>query len=170
MIRLAEAEGSLVISEVYWHDPYLSNADTPRYDVVNLEPEYDSLSEESPISTESSILAPVEDILAHFHTLKAKIVSSLEIRDYLYRFPEIAELSRKVADDVYKYFDFRTQLSLEIEDDEVPNSEYLVMYVRVPEYDNSVMDRIRKIRDSYYYLLDNTTGWFLLTTDFSPPR
>ena len=167
-IKLAKDEDSLVISR--WHDPYTSNPDTPRYEVVNLEPEYYSSTEEASLSTGGSISVPVEDFLSHFCALKAKIVQPLKVRDYLYSYPDIAELSLKVSDSIYQYFDFRAQLSLEIEDDEVPNSEYLVMYVRVPEYDNSVMDRIRKIRDGYYALLDNTTGWFLLTTDFNPPR
>ena len=82
VIRLMEAEGSSVISEVYWHDPYLSNSDTPRYEVVDLEPEYDSSLEEASSSTGGSILVPVEDILRHFRALKAKIVSPLKVRDY----------------------------------------------------------------------------------------
>lgn len=170
VIRLIEDEGSSLISEVYLPDLYLSNSDTPRYEVVNLEQEYDSPSEEAPLSTEGSISVTVEDVLRHFRALKAKIVSPLKVRDYLYRYPEIAELSRKVSNAVYQYFDFRAQLFMEIEDDEVPDSEYLVIYIRVPEYDNSVMDRIRKIRESYYDSLNNTTGWFLLTTDFAHPR
>jgi len=170
VIRLMDDEGSAVTSEVYWRDPYSSNSDTPRYEVVNLEPECDPHSEEAFSSTGGSISVPVEDILRHFRALKAKIEFPLKVRDYLYRYPEIAELSRKVSDVVYQYFDFRAQLSLEIEDDEVPDSEYLVIYIRVPEYDNSVMDRIRKIRESYYDSLNNMNGWFLLTTDFAHPR
>lgn len=169
-IMLLEDEGSLIIHEIYLHDPYSSNSDTLRYEVVNLEQEYDPLSDEALLSTGGSILVPVEDILRHFDALKAKIASPRKVRDYLYRYPEIAELSRKVSDAVYQYFDFRVQLSIEIEDDDVPDSEYLVMYIRVPEYESSVMDRIRKIRESYYNSLNTTAGWFLLTTDFAHPR
>jgi len=75
-----------------------------------------------------------------------------------------------VSDEVYQYFDFRAQLSLEVQDEGVPDSEYLTIYVRVPEYDDSVMDRIREIRECYYDSLSEMTGWFILTTDFSPPR
>lgn len=166
-IMLTEVEGSLVYSEVY--SPYLSNTDTPIYEVVYLT-ENDASSGEAFSSTGASISDQIEGILRYFRSLGANIVSPNEVRDYLDRYPEIIEISRNVFDAVYQYFDFKAQLSLEIEDDEVPNSEYLVMYIRLPEYDNSVMDRIREIRDSYYALLDNTTGWFLLTTDFGSPR
>ena len=93
-----------------------------------------------------------------------------KVRNFLYSHPDIAGLANIVSEKVYDNFDIGVQLSLEIEDDDVPNSEYLVLNVRVPEYDNSVMDRIRKIRERYYDSLDDMSGWFLLTTDYCSPR
>ncbi len=112
----------------------------------------------------------VEEILNYFRNLRAVIKNPSEVRRYLYRYPEIAELSCFVSEQVYRYFDSNAQLCLDITDDDVPDSEYLAIYLRVPKYDDSVMDRIREIRESYYDSLNNTTGWFLLTTDFSHPR
>jgi hypothetical protein len=124
--------------------------------------------EQNTTSSAESIFA--EEILNHFYMRGDKIISPLRVSEYLRNYPEIAELSKRVSDEVHQYFDFRAQLSLGVQDDGVPDSDYLTIYIRVPEYDNSVMDRIRMIRESYYDLLNNMTGWFLLTTDFSPPR
>jgi len=122
-------------------------------------------------STESSDSANTEEILSHFKTLNAKIEVPSKVRSYLYRYPEIAELARTVSDLVYQYFDYKTQLSVEVRDDESDQeSNYLVFYIRVPEYDDSVMDRIRQIRERYYDSLDGVAGWFLLTIDFTAPR
>lgn len=124
--------------------------------------------EQIPTSSAESI--SIEEILNYFHAKKTKIISPSRVRDYLRNYPEIAELSRRVSDIVYQYFDFRAQLCLEVRDYDDPESEYLALYIKVPEYDDSVMDRIREIRESYYDVLDDATGWFLLTTDFAPAR
>ncbi len=121
-------------------------------------------------STSSSELAPVEDILNYFRRSRTKIVMPSKIRDYLLRYPEIAELSRDVSELVHERFDSSAQLSLEIQDDYNPDYEYLALYIRVPDYDDSVMERIRQIREQYAELLAEMTGWFLLTTDFAPTR
>jgi len=112
----------------------------------------------------------VEEVLNYFRDIKAIIEEPSKVRRYLYRHPEIAELSRFVAEQVSRHFDSSVQLCLCISDDDEPDSEYLALFLRVPNYDDSVMDRIRKIRESYYDLLNDMTGWFLLTTDFSSPR
>ena len=122
------------------------------------------------ISKTNSEATRVEETLKYFHNLKGIVENPSRVRQYLYRYPDIAKLARFVSDEVYQYFDFRAQLSLEVQDEGVPDSEYLTIYVRVPEYDDSVMDRIREIRECYYDSLSEMTGWFILTTDFSPPR
>jgi hypothetical protein len=121
-------------------------------------------------STASSDCVLVEEILSHFKTLNAEIELPSKVRSYLYRYPEIAELARNVSDLVYQYFDFKAQLSIEVRDDGDQDSEYLIFYIRVPEYDDNVMGRIREIRERYYDSLNEVAGWFLLTTDFAAPR
>jgi len=126
--------------------------------------------EEQYPSTATAESALIEEVLNHFRILKTKIETPSRVREYLYRHPEIAELSKDVSDLVYLYFDFKTQLSLEVVEDDDQEGEYLALYLRVPEYDESVMDRIKIIQESYYPLLSQMTGWFLFTTDFFPPR
>ncbi|MCX6670188.1 MAG: hypothetical protein NTV25_10365 [Methanothrix sp.] len=167
-VVLGEEEGSLVVSEIKSHDSYLSKPSTPRYEireVAFLEQENDPTGEES-----VSVSVLIEDILRHFRTLGVKIVSSSVVFEYLYHYPEIAKLSRDVSNLVYQYFDFKAQLLLDVRDYNDPDSAYLTLCVRVPVYDDSVMERIEKIREGYYHLLNEMTGWFLLTTDYIPTR
>lgn len=125
---------------------------------------------ESTIPTGSAETIPIENFLTYFCALGARIPNPSKVRDYLSRYPDIAELSRFVSDSVYRHFDFKTQLSLEIHSEDDPNSEYLALFLRVQDYDGSVMDRIDRIQESYYDLLNGMTGWFLFTTDFCSPR
>ncbi len=112
----------------------------------------------------------IEETLSNIYAMNAKIESPSKVRVYLERYPEITEILSVVSEQVYQYFDYKAQLYLNINDDGDADSEYLALYLRVPNYDESVMDRIEKIQKYYYHLLDNATGWFLFTTDFLPPE
>lgn len=122
----------------------------------------------STFSAESDL---IEETLNHFYEMGAKIVIPSEVRNYLYRYPDIAKLARFVSDEVYQSFDCNIQLSLNIvNEDDDPGNEYLALYLRTQSYDDAVMDKIVKIQESYYDSLSQITGWFLFTTDFSLPR
>jgi hypothetical protein len=121
-------------------------------------------------STSSAESSFAEEVLNHFNMLGAKIILPAMVGAYLRKYPEIAELAKKVSMEVYQNFDFRAKLYLEVRDYDDPDSEYLALIIRVPEYNDSVMGRIEEIRESYYSSLDDMTGWFLFTTDFYPPR
>lgn len=118
----------------------------------------------------SAELIRVEEVLKYFSNIKAIIEEPSKVRRYLYSHPEIADLSHLVAEQVYQYFDSSTQLCLCINDDDKPDCGYLALFLRAPNYDDSVMDRIEKIQKSYFGLLSTMTGWFLFTTDFQPLR
>jgi hypothetical protein len=170
-VMLSENDGSSVISEIYLHDPYSSNSDTiPQYEVVNLAPEDDFSADEMSSSTSGSISDSIEDILRNFKALGITIQTSLNLFKYLYNFPDIAGLARDVSNLVYRHFDSSAKLFLEVRDSDDPDSEYLALVIRVPEYNDGVMERIEQIRESYYSLLDDMAGWFLFTTDFQSPR
>jgi hypothetical protein len=112
----------------------------------------------------------IEETLSKIDAMNAKIESLSKVRGYLDRYPEITEILSVVSEQVYQYFDYKAQLYLNINEDDDADSEYLALYLRVPNYDESVMHRIEKIQKGYYPLLDNATGWFLFTTDFLPPE
>lgn len=112
----------------------------------------------------------VEDVIKHFHNKNIRMEKLSIIRDYFYYFPDIAELSMNVTDMVKSKFDSETQLSLEMHGERNSESEYIALCIRMSSYDDSVMERIRNIREEYAESLTEMNGWFLLTTDFMPPR
>jgi len=169
VIRLIEDEGSSLISEVYWPDSYLSNSDTPRYEVINLEPEYDSTQEEASSSTGGTISGPIEGILRHFRFLNATVISPFKVRDYLYRYPELVELLEYVVQKVYDHFNSDIQLSLEMYHDKETLYESLILYIRQYEYSENIMNVIKEIRRGYRQKFPKNVGNFLLTTDFHLP-
>lgn len=170
VIVLSENNASLVISSPDWYDQYSSNSYPLRYEVVNLEPEFNSSMEGASSLKSSAISDPIEDILINLHELGVTVVSSFKVFEYLYKFPDVAKLSGEVSNLVYQYFDSNAKLHLEVRDPDDPDCEYLALIIRLPEYNDGVMEQIEKIRERYYSLLDDIAGWFLFTTDFRPPR
>lgn len=112
----------------------------------------------------------VEKFLKGFQKFRGVIENPSEVRDYLYRHPDILNLASFVCGLVYRNFDSNIQLLIDINDNDEPHSEYLALFLRAPYYDDSVMDRIEKIQNNYFDLLGGMTGWFLFTTDFQLPR
>ncbi|MGF3497012.1 MAG: hypothetical protein ACQXXC_05220 [Methanolinea tarda] len=69
---------------------------------------------------------------------------------------------------VCKRFNETTSLSLEICDDD--SEQYLALYVRQDEYQEGLLEIIDEISIKYEDLLSSRSGWFMVTTDFNPPR
>lgn len=92
------------------------------------------------------------------------------MRDYLYNFSGMAELSKQVVDLVLAQFDSGIHLSLEIYHDIETSEEYLALYVRQNQYDSDIIKKIKQIRQRYRGLAIETAGRLLLTTDFKSPR
>jgi hypothetical protein len=134
-----------------------------------LEPEYDSPSEEASLSTGGSISVPVEDILRHFRVLRATVISPSNVRDYLYCYPELAELLEYVVRTIYDRFSSDIQLSLEMYQDREMLNENLILYIRQYVYSDDIMKVIKEIRQEYRHKFPEIRGRFLLTTDFHLP-
>jgi hypothetical protein len=104
--------------------------------------------------------------------LEKQIIISIpnEVRDYLFRYPDILEILPTVCELTRQRFDLQTQLSLEVYNDPEIEDEYLTLYVRQKKYDNEIMNKIKEIRKNYEKFLIERKGWFLVTTDFRSPR
>jgi hypothetical protein len=112
----------------------------------------------------------IEDIIQHFYDTNTRMEKLSRIREYFYRFPDIAELSMDVANLVHDSFNSDAQLFLETRGEQNSEDEYLALFIRMRDYDDSVMERIKSIREEYALNLAELNGWFLLTTDYQPPR
>ena len=103
-------------------------------------------------------------------SLEVRLPQPGEVRDYLLRYPDLTDLLLPVCEATRQRFGSHAQLSLEVYRDPEIEDEYVTLYVRHPEYDKCVMKAIKEIRTAYEAKLAGKSGWFLLTTDFRPPR
>ena len=85
---------------------------------------------------------------------------------YIYRYQGLPQFVQWIDDTVYAYFSGEQyQTLVDIYWDPESGDQSLHMYVRVKEYNDSVMHRIKEIRKNPGY--KKAFDWnFLLTTDF----
>jgi len=112
----------------------------------------------------------IEETLKHIQQDGIIIPKPAEVRDYLLRYSDLADLVLSVCQLTRQRFDSQAQLSLEVYHDPEIEDEYLTLYIRQQKYDENVMKGIKEIRANYEGMLAEKTGWFLVTTDFRPPR
>jgi hypothetical protein len=55
---------------------------------------------------------------------------------------------------------------LDIYEDPEVVDQYLVLYVRLKDYDETFLDRLKEAQEQFIYDLENKDGWIQLTTDF----
>jgi hypothetical protein len=168
IIRIVEAEGTSVISEVHCSNPHLTYMDIPYSETIAMASEYESSPR--PSSTGGSISAPIEDILEYLRVLKIKISSPSKVKQYLYNYSELIELLEYVAGAARDHFGSSSQLFLDIYQDQEAQYERLTLYIRQYIYEENIMTLIKKIRKDYHLRFPEIRGRFLLTTDFHIPR
>ena len=99
----------------------------------------------------------------------AQIARESRIREYLSLFPDIADVASYAVEAARRRFP-NAQLVLDVYQDPEIDDEYLVLYVRMPHYDDSVMERIAAAEAEYLDMLADKSGWIQLTTDFRTPN
>jgi len=99
----------------------------------------------------------------------AQIACESRIREYLSLFADTAEVAFHAVEAARRRFP-DAQLVLDVYQDPEIDDEYLVLYVRMPHYDDSVMERIAAAEAEYLDMLADKSGWIQLTTDFRTPN
>jgi hypothetical protein len=94
----------------------------------------------------------------------------LEVQEYLDRYSELCDILPAASKNVRDRFDENVQLSLELYRDPEIEDDYLTLYVRQEHYDSDILTELNSISASFDGQLRLTPGWFLITTDFQPPR
>jgi len=111
----------------------------------------------------------IEDTFSELKKLGVKIPSLARVRNYLLNYSDITDILHPVCQSIREYLGCEAEISLEVYEDPEIEDEYLTLYIRVPKYDNKVMDYIKNIRKEYEDALTSTKGWLLITTDFRKP-
>jgi len=107
-----------------------------------------------------------------------------KVKKYLMKFSDILDIVPKVMNTAKKHFP-EAQLVFTLYEDPETDDKYLVVYIRMKKYDESVMEKIRKAREEYRGdLIDrihkaesefcddlvDKRGEIFLTTDFQKPE
>jgi len=122
------------------------------------------------LSANVDITSSIEKMLKNLVLKGIYIPNPEEVKNYLYHYPDIADVVESACIETRNRFKPSTQLSLELYRDPEIDDEYLTLYIRQKEYDDNIMDIIEDIWLIYSDELVLRSGDFLVTTDFDYPR
>lgn len=126
-------------------------------------------SHQTETSGTSLISQEIEDLLNWLLENGVRLTDRREIRRYLMNSPDLIEVIPQAVDAAQRYLP-GAQLVLRVYRDPEIEDAYLTLYVRLREYDESVMDKIESAESEFLHLLTDKSGWLLLTTDFEEPE
>lgn len=158
------------VCESGWFTDWMAETNVASQDnLLKLESDKAFIYVSPPLKQGTDVTSEIEAILFKLSFLEVRLGQLKEIKDYLFRFRDLIDLILPVCNAARKRFGFQAQLALEVYHDPEVEDEYLVLYVRLNKYDESVIKRIKEIRKEYEGEFAGGKGWFLLTTDFRPP-
>ena len=118
----------------------------------------------------ASETAGIEAALSVLSRKRIEIRNGGDVRGYLLRHSDMADMAVHVCDLASRCLGPQSQLSLEVYHDPEFEDEYLTLVVRQEVYDERLFDAIQDLRKEYQHELAGASGWFLVTTDFEPPK
>lgn len=116
----------------------------------------------------SDLLSYVNQIIDRIQFKGVLVPNPILVNRYLSKHYDIIELIEKVVWKVREAFGEQIILSLEMYSDPEIEDSYLVFYVRMPIYDDNIMDKIEAVNSTFEERLTNKSGWFIIATDFNP--
>jgi hypothetical protein len=100
---------------------------------------------------------------------RVRLENPHSIREYLLRFTELLDVIPQAVDAAKKHFP-EAQLVMDVYQDPEIADCYLVLFIRLKHYDDSVIERLEKAEAEFLDQLVNKEGWIQLTTDFREPE
>ena len=91
------------------------------------------------------------------------------IRTYLLRFTDVIDVIPQVVAVARRHFP-ESQLVLDVYQDPEIEDRYLVLYVRLKQYDESMFKQLENAEAEFLDQLIHKEGWIQLTTDFQEPE
>jgi len=107
----------------------------------------------------------------HIDKIIDKIYNQVEINNpqcikrYLYRFTDLIDLLPIAVNIAKKHFP-QSSIVMDVYVDPEINDSYIVLYIRLSQYDNSFIERLAAAESEIFPLLVNKKGWIQLTSDF----
>jgi hypothetical protein len=93
-----------------------------------------------------------------------------DVVKYLDGHRKLAAIVPAVCERARQEFGKQAELILRLYRDPEIDDRYLSLYVRLPVYNDSTMDRMDRVLQAFDEQLCKATGYLLLTTDFRSPR
>lgn len=128
--------------------------------------EIESLRERLPGNV--SIVIEIESLL-NLLAEDVRVNDADRIREYLLRFPGMIDVVLQAVDAARRHFP-EAQLVMEVYQDPEIDDRYLVLYVRLKQYNDSIVERLQRAEAEFLDHLADTEGWLQLTTDFREPE
>jgi hypothetical protein len=120
-------------------------------------------------SIETSVFRDVESVLRWLVEEQVRLRDARRLQDYVVQFPDLIEVIPQAVRAAKKHLP-EAQLILEVYHDPEIEDRYLALYVRLPRYDEQVMERIEAAESEFLDRLAGAEGWLQLTTDFAGPE
>ena len=118
----------------------------------------------------ASISMEIESMLSRFERDEGvRLRHTDRILEYLLQHPELMEVVPVMVEAARRHFP-QAQLVMDVYQDPEIEDRYLVLYVRLEQYDESLVERLEKAEEEYLSRLANKEGWIQLTTDFRKPE
>jgi len=115
-----------------------------------------------------SVVIGIEELMMYL-ARKVRIENPNLIREYLSQFTGLLDVIPKAVNAAKKHFP-EAQLVIDVYQDPEIADCYLVLYIRLKHYDDSVMERLEKAEAEFLSHLVSKRGWIQLTTDFREPE
>lgn len=97
------------------------------------------------------------------------IVDISTVSKYLVRHPDMLDPLDKVLNQAHHIFNRAACFYLQVYQDHEAGLDYLVLYVRQPEYDGEFTAKLESMWALVGPEFADTSGWLLVTTDFRSP-
>jgi hypothetical protein len=129
----------------------------------------DQLYEKFSFHSYTDITLQIEMLLNWVLEHKVLISEPSKVREYLIRHFDLTGILRSTCKLALDRLGMTSQLALEVYRDPEIDDSYLTLNIRQHHYTQDILKKIKGIRDEYDIDLANSSGWFLVTTDFQPP-
>jgi hypothetical protein len=115
-----------------------------------------------------SVVIGIEELMMYL-ARKVQIENPNLIREYLSQFTGLLDVIPEAVNAAKKHFP-EAQLVIDVYQDPEIADCYLVLYIRLKYYDDSVIERLEKAEAEFLSHLVSKRGWIQLTTDFREPE
>lgn len=113
--------------------------------------------------------APAEAFLREVRSQGIRVPRLAEISDYLKDYPDVLTATRLACESAAAEFGASFDLSLELYVDPEIYDPHLMLYVRREPFDESVWEKLDRVRDAYADELADKIGWVHVGYDFRAP-